>query len=227
MGAVMTSTLEPSSSARRARLATALPALLAAALSLGAPISVATAAERARAATTPTFPVPASARVQSATRANQAAATGASTTPTTTYAPSGGASAPSASAGSAGGASAPSTAPSPAGAAASAAKLVPTAGTPATSTAASAPATPGAQTTVPAPGARAKASEGDRPLSTGAVVIAVLAALLVLACAAWALARRSAFEPHWLLSLRHAMAEAGFRASATWSEFTDWARLGR
>jgi hypothetical protein len=80
---------------------------------------------------------------------------------------------------------------------------------------------------VPAPGARAKASEGDRPLSTGAVVIAVLAALLVLACAAWALARRSAFEPHWLLSLRHAMAEAGFRASATWSEFTDWARLGR
>jgi hypothetical protein len=58
-------------------------------------------------------------------------------------------------------------------------------------------------------------------------VIAVLAALLVLACAAWALARRSAFEPRWLLSLRHAMAEAGFRASATWSEFADWARLGR
>jgi len=39
-------------------------------------------------------------------------------------------------------------------------------------------------------------------------------------------ARRRAFEPHWLLSLRHAMAEAGFRASATWAEFSDWVRLG-
>jgi hypothetical protein len=35
-----------------------------------------------------------------------------------------------------------------------------------------------------------------------------------------------AFEPHWLLSLRHAMAEAGFRLSATWAEFSDWVRLG-
>jgi hypothetical protein len=58
-------------------------------------------------------------------------------------------------------------------------------------------------------------------------VIAALALLLLLGCIAWGLARRRAFEPHWLLSLRHAMAEAGFRASATWSEFADWARLGR
>jgi hypothetical protein len=63
-------------------------------------------------------------------------------------------------------------------------------------------------------------------LSTGAIAIAVVAALLVLACIAWALARRRAFEPHWLLSLRHAMAEAGFRLSATWAEFADWVRLG-
>jgi hypothetical protein len=63
-------------------------------------------------------------------------------------------------------------------------------------------------------------------LSTGAIVLAAVAALLVLTCLGWALARRRAFEPHWLLSLRHAMAEAGFRASATWAEFTDWARLG-
>jgi hypothetical protein len=48
----------------------------------------------------------------------------------------------------------------------------------------------------------------------------------VLACLAWALARTLAFEPHWTLSLRHAVAEAGFRASATWAEFSDWARLG-
>lgn len=63
-------------------------------------------------------------------------------------------------------------------------------------------------------------------LSTGAIAAAVVAAVLVLACLGWALARRRAFEPHWLLSLRHSMAEAGFRASATWAEFSDWVRLG-
>ena len=63
-------------------------------------------------------------------------------------------------------------------------------------------------------------------LSTGAIVAAVLAAVLLLACIGWALARRRAFEPRWMLSLRHAMAEAGFRASATWAEFSDWVRLG-
>jgi hypothetical protein len=63
-------------------------------------------------------------------------------------------------------------------------------------------------------------------LSTIAIVAAVLAAVLLLACIGWALARRRAFEPRWMLSLRHAMAEAGFRASATWAEFSDWVRLG-
>ena len=63
-------------------------------------------------------------------------------------------------------------------------------------------------------------------LSAGAIAIAVAAALLILGCLAWAIARRRAFEPRWTLSLRHAMAEAGFRVSATWAEFLDWARLG-
>jgi hypothetical protein len=71
-----------------------------------------------------------------------------------------------------------------------------------------------------------KRSSHSNTLSTGAIAIAVVAALLVLACIGWALARRRAFEPRWLLSLRHAMAEAGFRASATWAEFSDWVRLG-
>jgi hypothetical protein len=143
-----------------------------------------------------------------------ATATAAATTPTTTYAPSGGAAAPGGTP-----AATPSTASAPPAAGA------PATGAPATST----PATPGAQAATPAQGsaAQTKTGKGDRPLSTGAIVIAVLAAMLVLACAAWALARSTAFEPHWLLSLRHAMAEAGFRASATWSEFADWARLGR
>jgi hypothetical protein len=63
--------------------------------------------------------------------------------------------------------------------------------------------------------------------STAAIALAAVAALLALAATAWGIARRRAYEPRWLASLRHTMAEAGFRASATWAEFTDWVRLGR
>ena len=35
-----------------------------------------------------------------------------------------------------------------------------------------------------------------------------------------------AVEPRWWLSFQHTTAEAGYRASSTWAEFTDWARLG-
>jgi hypothetical protein len=117
-------------------------------------------------------------------------------TPTTTYVPAG--SSPPAGT-SAGGSSAPAlSSPSPSG--------------------------PG-QATLPVRPARS-AHSGSGHLTVGAIVIAALAALLVLACAAWAIARRRAYEPRWWLSLRHAVAEAGFRASATWAEFTDWLRLG-
>jgi cobalamin biosynthesis Mg chelatase CobN len=107
-----------------------------------------------------------------------------------------------------------------------------TTGTPAPTTSAPATSTPQGDVlgtlTLTNRGTATKAkSQGDSGLSTGAIVIAAFAALLLLACILWALARRRAVEPHWLLSLRHAMAEAGFRASATWSEFADWARLGR
>jgi hypothetical protein len=64
-------------------------------------------------------------------------------------------------------------------------------------------------------------------LSSDAVAIAAVAAVAALLCVAWGVARVLAYEPHWTLSLRHALAEAGFRASATWAEFSDWARLGR
>jgi len=64
-------------------------------------------------------------------------------------------------------------------------------------------------------------------LSTGAIAIAALAALVALACLAWGVARWRALEPRWTLFLRHAVTEASFRASATWAEFTDWVRLGR
>jgi hypothetical protein len=118
------------------------------------------------------------------------------TTPTTTYVPAG--SSPPAGT-SAGGSSAPALS------------------SPSTSV-------PG-QTALPVRPARSARSRHGH-LTAGAIVIAALAALLVLACAAWALARRRAYEPRWWLSLRHALAEAGFRASATWAEFTDWLRLG-
>lgn len=94
-------------------------------------------------------------------------------------------------------------------------------------------ATPGSSAVNPlnraAPNARLRArnSSGSGHVSTEAVVLAAIAALLLLACAAWAFARSRAYEPHWSVSMRHAMAEAGFRTSATWAEFTDWARLGR
>lgn len=64
-------------------------------------------------------------------------------------------------------------------------------------------------------------------LSGGEIAIAIAAGLVALACLAWAIARRRAFEPRWLLSLRHTIAEAGYRASETWAEFGDWLRLGR
>ncbi|HUH81343.1 MAG TPA: hypothetical protein VLZ06_08450 [Solirubrobacteraceae bacterium] len=75
----------------------------------------------------------------------------------------------------------------------------------------------------PAP-AHAAAGGG---LATAAVVLIVVGVLLLVACAVWGVARALAWEPRWSLALRHAIAEAGFRASATWREFGDWARLGR
>jgi hypothetical protein len=82
-----------------------------------------------------------------------------------------------------------------------------------------------------APAAASAAATAVHPahtskLSTVAIVVAAIAVLLAVGCAVWALARIEAFEPRWTLSLRHAIAEAGFRASAIWAELSDWARLG-
>jgi hypothetical protein len=69
-------------------------------------------------------------------------------------------------------------------------------------------------------------STSSGKLSNAAIAAVAIAALVALGCLAWGIARMRAFEPHWTLSLRHAIAEAGFRASATWAEFSDWVRLG-
>lgn len=63
-------------------------------------------------------------------------------------------------------------------------------------------------------------------ISTGALVLAALGALLVLACIVWGLWRWLALEPRWTASLTYSLREAGSRASATWAEFSDWVRLG-
>jgi hypothetical protein len=69
--------------------------------------------------------------------------------------------------------------------------------------------------------------KGSGKISDAALTAAILAGLIALACLVWGVFRLRAFEPHWLLSLRHSLAEGGFRASATWAEFSDWIRLGR
>jgi hypothetical protein len=105
-----------------------------------------------------------------------------------------------------------------------------------------APAAPGATPpTVPAPGAAAPTPGADgavttpsrqppgvprdrTPLAVGAIALGAVA-LLVLAL--WGLAQARGWDPPWLARVRHAWAEAGYRASATWAEFADWLRLGR
>jgi cobalamin biosynthesis Mg chelatase CobN len=103
---------------------------------------------------------------------------------------------------------------------------VPTTTTPQPSTRTSA-TSPAASTPAGADARARSRSHRSGKLSTPAIALAALAGLLALACLAWALARLLAYEPHWVKSLRHALAEGGFRASATWAEFVDWARLGR
>jgi len=138
-------------------------------------------------ATTPTFPVPASAKVPPTTAATTPTtpATGGTATPPTTYTPQ----------------STPPTGSVPT------TTVTPTGGTITTPTS-------------------ARATKSSK-LSTPAIALAALGALLALLCLAWAIARARAYEPHWARSLRHSLAEGGFRASATWAEFSDWARLGK
>ena len=59
------------------------------------------------------------------------------------------------------------------------------------------------------------------------LVLVVVGAVLLAILALWVFARWWAWEPPWLVRWRHATAEAGWRASAAWAEFTDWLRLGR
>jgi hypothetical protein len=72
--------------------------------------------------------------------------------------------------------------------------------------------------------AAAPAHRRDRAPLVAAVA---LGALLLLALLLWLWARVRGWDPAWVARQRHAWGEAAFRTSSTWSEFTDWLRLGR
>ncbi|MCW3009675.1 MAG: hypothetical protein JWO90_79, partial [Solirubrobacterales bacterium] len=98
-------------------------------------------------------------------------------------------------------------------------------------------------TPAPAPEATAAPAAADGSVATAAertasstsaddapfplVLLAVLLGLALLLGFVWAVLRFFAVDPPWLVTGRHATAEAGWRASASWAEFTDWVRLGR
>lgn len=59
------------------------------------------------------------------------------------------------------------------------------------------------------------------------IALAALAGLLALGTLMFGLVRWRAWEPAWADRFRHAAGEAGWRASSTWAEFSDFVRLGR
>jgi hypothetical protein len=71
-----------------------------------------------------------------------------------------------------------------------------------------------------------KSKSSAKGLSAGTLALAILGALLILGCIVWALGRWLALEPRWTISFTHSLREAAYRASETWAEFSDWARLG-
>ena len=59
------------------------------------------------------------------------------------------------------------------------------------------------------------------------LALAILLGVLALCMLAFGVVRFFAWEPAWTLRFRHAAGEAGWRASTTWADFTDYVRLGR
>jgi cobalamin biosynthesis Mg chelatase CobN len=59
------------------------------------------------------------------------------------------------------------------------------------------------------------------------LALAILAAILALGGLTVGLFRWRAWEPAWTGRFRHAAGEAGWRASSTWAEFSDFVRFGR
>jgi hypothetical protein len=103
----------------------------------------------------------------------------------------------------------------------------PPAATPTTAPAPGATTQPPVAAPTTAPAAAAGAATKSAADDGAAVALIVAGALVLMLLVLWAAARWWAWEPRWLAGWRHATAEAGWRASAAWAEFTDWLRLGR
>ena len=71
------------------------------------------------------------------------------------------------------------------------------------------------------------ANESDAGTPAPVIALGVLGALLALGGLIYGLAHWFGFDPRWTHRMRHAVAEAGWRAGNTWSEFADWLRFGR
>jgi hypothetical protein len=110
----------------------------------------------------------------------------------------------------------------------------PATGTPGPAAGAQPPPTPGASpTAAPAVaagdpiGQAARTTEPANGAPFPLIALAVLAGLLAIGTLVFGLVRWRAWEPAWADRFRHAAGEAGWRASSTWAEFTDFVRFGR
>jgi len=76
------------------------------------------------------------------------------------------------------------------------------------------------------PAAARTVEDGETP-PFPLLALAALLALMALGTIAYGVLRFTGWEPAWAPRARHAAAEAGWRASSTWAEFTDFVRFGR
>ena len=74
--------------------------------------------------------------------------------------------------------------------------------------------------------ARVKAHRKSKGLSGLALALAIVGVLLILACLIWAAVRWMGLQPRWSTAMTYSLHEASYHASATWAEFSDWARIG-
>ncbi|HEV7774981.1 MAG TPA: hypothetical protein VGO48_17010 [Conexibacter sp.] len=95
--------------------------------------------------------------------------------------------------------------------------------------AATTPTTPTTTAPAPAQTTTQSAASGTQERDRTPLVVALIAAgvLVLLALLLWGWGRMRGWDPGWIARVRHAWGEAGFRTTSTWSEFTDWLRLGR
>jgi hypothetical protein len=89
------------------------------------------------------------------------------------------------------------------------------------------PTTP--TTTAPATTATQPAAGAAQERDRTPILVALIAAgaLVLLGLLLWGWARMRGWDPGWVARVRHGWGEAGFRTTSTWTEFTDWLRLGR